>query len=357
MPVNFNIECKKLSITGNFHINENSLNIEDLTYLDIFLAGEEFIHEKALYRLKNLKTLKLFSNKEYRIILNDVLKLTCLEIKDGILDNKVFQHLPNLLSLTLFGVGYSENLMTDKSLEKLTNLTELYVESYGNSLITDRGLKCLNHVGKLHLFGGNFTIDGINHMTNIELLGLRKLNECFDRCLKNFPNLTTLDLGNGTKCGITDDGLMILNNSLKNLSLFNDTSITDEGLKYCPGLKTLALYGKTNITDKGMQYIAGNNLTELSIVAQNNNMITDISMFPNLIKLDLSRNKSKYGLELDKIEELYLDFNNWVTYDSISHFRILKRLNLICVQFDPNDIQKIRKANENIYIVGGGSLH
>jgi F-box/leucine-rich repeat protein 14 len=158
------------------------------------------------------------------------------------------------------------------SIAKMTSLENLFLAD--SSFVNDTCLPFLANLLQLKRlkFGyGMFGTESLRHLLALERLETLGLSNCGDRLgertddglkyLQLLPNLTDLNLSY-SNWEVTDDGLEHLAKiqKLQKLSLDNNFSITDGGLKNLtplkPYLKKLFLDGTHLITDAGLAHVA-----------------------------------------------------------------------------------------------------
>lgn len=311
-----------LNISDNNTITDKGLEYSSIiTTLNIL--GPNKITNKGLKFCENLQTLILNDNTK---ITNEGLKflrhLTELKLSyNNIITNDIFKHLPNLTALTLCQ----------------------------NNLITDEGLQFLDKIKKLNLKKNNqITIEGIKHMKNLEILKISSDNFPSD-CLKNFPNLTNLEI---TGCSqITNKSLRYLNeNKLIKLNVFNN-KITCKGLKsfqnlkklcwnkrikyknflHLKNLEELVLDNKANIKDKTLKLFSC--LKKLTVHTKNKITIKGLEQLKNLEYLCMSEINDDIIYNLSRLKSLKI-FNVSSCKIKSEHKNVLNSYNICIIYID-----------------------
>lgn len=268
------------NITGK-HILNDKINIYKRCNLP-------YIHD--IFNIIQINTLPHYFDDSYLINFKYLIHLNCT-FTDKITDKSV-KHLLNLSLL------YCNNILTDDSVSKLTNLHILDLNN--NILITDESLCNLTKLKHLIL---NDTCDQIS-----------------DKSLIKLTNLQVLDLRYNMSCYITNDSISKLIN-LTHLNISSNQYIDRINIS---SLKVLLINRK--LTDSSINC---SKLTHLYCVE--NEIITDdlIDKLPNLIFLDCGYNNNLTNNALYKLPNLtYLDcgFNMKFDDNGISSLRSLKNL-------------------------------
>lgn len=122
---------------------------------------------------------------------------------------------------------YTNRVITDNCLKKLTSLTSLHLDL--NTMITDEGITSLTRLTYLNLWANrNITNNGVSVLTNLKELDLHGNENITNEGIKNLTNLTDLNLRDNKK--ITNDGLKLLTN-LTHLNLRNNKRISTLDLR------------------------------------------------------------------------------------------------------------------------------
>ena len=263
-------------------------------------------------------------NNTSKITLNSILRdlrsannpklIPLLNLKEHVaVHNEVYLVKYNILHLNNLGITHISEL---EGLEKLTNLTELYLS--GNNISEIHGLEHLTKLKVLDLSNNNISqisslgtlldlnqlymnnneisnINGLENLINLNFLNLDSNNIAKIEGLTYNKNLNTLYLSHNKITEITN--LSFLTNLLL-LALNNNRIKTIKGLENLVNLRVLRL------NDNQLTEIQGlNNLTQLSTLNLANNNIKDIdeSNLPTLYCFNIDNNQ----ILAEKLENFY----------------------------------------------------
>lgn len=207
---------------------------------------------------------------------------------------------------TLKSLDLRNSLVSDKQLQKLKNLTNIYMRA-GNKLITVKGLKSV----ALNL--KHATLDGIKvadeilrYSHNLTSLELRFNNSIDGHCMQYLTNLKSLKVFysniNLSEC------MSNLSSTLEHLYLQGATSVTNDCISKMSYLSHLSLGSNRTITNEGLTKLTNLKFLDLSF----NDTITDEGL-----------------IKLTSLTDLDLNFNNVITNKGIDGLNNLKYLSLV----------------------------
>jgi Leucine-rich repeat (LRR) protein len=299
--INQMVNLKDLNLSNNnISVINNIENLKNLYYLD--LGYNKIEQMQGFNGLYNLTFLELCKNKIVKIKgLEDNQQLQRFSIGGNPIDDKLFEDLggvetkqwPFLARVPRNFVEYCrQNLVSENAEFVWIGSKKYYV--WKNSLdLSGFGIQTFDQ------------IEGLENLTNLEVLNLRKNNI---RQIKNLENLKNLRI------------LNLAQNRIRRI----------EGLENLINLEVLNInYNKTLVEIEGVDALK--NLRQLKL---NRNKITEISNIENLAKLeflDLMSNKISKIKNLAGLESL-----NYVNLSSneisnIGELQQLKNLNILVV--------------------------
>lgn len=272
-------------------------SIQHLTNISILNCNNVFT-DWSLMRLTNLVSLDLKDNSligDFSLQCLTKLKKLFLSEYSHKISDKSIELLTNLTNLHL---GCNKvNYITSESINKLTNLTSLnitgneYIDSiklpnlkslYANQLITDSSVLC-EKITHLHCVDNEKLTDSILYtFPNLIYLSCGYNDNFTDDILYNLPNLTYLNCGFNLR--FTDIGLSTLTN-LKTLQCGYNSNFTDKSLPYLINLIFLTCGSNNNFTARGILNLI--NLEELVCSYGRNGVnFTDLKPLKRLKKIN-----------------------------------------------------------------------
>lgn len=273
-----NLKYLNLSSVLDISYNKNIYNLPNLTYLN---TGCISFDSNSLLLCKNLET--LISNRSYLLnsLFVNINKLKHLECELSIeLTDKC---LTNLTNLIYFRPPYINNF-TVEGLQKLTNLEILH--NTKNCYMKYNILIKLTKLKILELNGDSKVTNNFFLLNFNDLEELYCSNDCILLNSNNTYHMTKLKKLYCISMTLTNQ-VIINMTALTELSLGNCTGIDDEGIINSKKVELINL-GRTKITDNGL--IKLTNLTSLFVNLNYN--ITDLSLkkLTNLTTLDIGYN-------------------------------------------------------------------
>lgn len=303
-------------------MNITNLNIE---ILDI---SESMTDDSSIMKFKNLRvvTCSFCENITGRSFNPKTLKILncyhCPNIKDQELSRFINLEIlncgiePDLCSIC----GLNPNTITNKSIEKMTNLKELHCEY--RETITDKTLSNLKNLTKLHCsFCPGITFeDHIPNLTHLTCsLKLRKY------WASKLPNLIELRLIGGM-IGLHDETALYSFKKLKILSIPGN-HLTDLSTGHFNNLEELYCNG-SEITDKFIESIS-NTIKKLDITFVNKITDKSLKLCSKLVYLDCcnsDRITDKSISLLPNLEFLHCGRCPNITNKSVSNLKKLRKL-------------------------------
>ncbi len=183
----------------------------------------------------------------------------------GLMTDASLQHIASMRSLTSLNISYSRGL-TDDGLKSLSSLTNLRSLDLGGCNFSDAGIAELLATSSFENLEtlilrdcNNLSEDVLQHVAT-KLPKLVELDFQYNRCIgdaslrlvSGMKNLRTLRVTSGK---ITDDGVqsLTLMKTLKDVSLHQCTSITDQAIKFLATLDLESLdVSACRLTDAGV---------------------------------------------------------------------------------------------------------
>jgi hypothetical protein len=260
---------KELCLNLNMEISPYAIeNLTSLTKLSI--NWNDLITDECLLNFPNLRSLSLQQNSTISGLVLE--RLPNLDTLDIAFQEEIGDEIKNLTNLTSLRTNYT---VTDYSVSKFTNLTELFltednvsnevlqklvklrslelracakINRHGFSKLTDLStlifddhcplvdadLNCMISLTSLDIDSDVITSSGIQNLTNLTKLRIQKAPNIDDDGIKNLSLLTDLNV-NSTN---TDESINNLVN-LIHLNLEYNVDISEESIKNLINLKSL----------------------------------------------------------------------------------------------------------------------
>eukprot|EP00210_Caulerpa_lentillifera_P004685 g4470.t1 len=286
--------------------------------------------------------------------------LTTLDLQNEQQLKTAVSYLAPLLNLKQMTIRWTSDLTLESLANTLPNLQYLQI-CPGNGMaatnfkkscsasemipLANLRLELLGNLTHLDLSWNQLHMDTLEQITQLPKLHGLNLKNCLgvgDTLLEGLAAMGTIRSLNLSNTGITDDGLMLLNDlQLDQLNLSRCDNVTDDGmfwLQYCRSLQELDISGCHNITSGGLE---------------------QLQHLPNLKRLYLQEMKlmdCSSLCNLPVLEMLNLRDCSWVTDSVLSSLALCENLRFLnlrnCSKFTDhglrsliNGLQKLESIN------------